>query len=386
MRDHGPAFDAYSGIFRLQLTEFKFALSTSDDTDLDTWVERNGEGGVFRAKLDDLLLMLAWASSLEKYDIPSRFVEEIGHIVEQYSRMVPTKRQNLPGKDTQAFEGHRIWGTNRQHPFHRAWRRRESKHPPNLLCDLVCSFIDLECLSPASLGRLKQQNSTSGPNLLLVAAISFRSELVEQLLLEGRSPKEMVLMEPIQLAVNNFRVQPITIPAQTVSQSVWLIFLFNAVEEFLWKGDAHFSDSRCFEEFLKYNVHGDVLFVLRIFPPFKEMKDAGYHHDHWGNERESDDRVVFDLLEYLEVVKPTNLEAIRTRLSCRTGPENQHEVTLISGPSIIHRHGDLSKALEAADEKRLAGSSTYPRGQYLCLESVVIPSERLDAPFAYRVT
>ncbi|KAJ5392186.1 hypothetical protein N7509_007676 [Penicillium cosmopolitanum] len=360
LRDHGPAFDAYSGIFRLQLTEFKFALSTSDDTDLETWVERAGEGGVLRAKLDDLLLMLAWANSIGKYDIPSRFLEEIGHIVEEYSRMVRTRRQDLPENNTQAFKGHRIWGTNRQHSFHRAWRRRESQHPPDLLCDLVYCFIDLQCLSSASLGRLKQQNSTSGPNLLLVAAISFRSELVEQLLLEGRSPKEMVLMEPIRPAANDFRVQPITIPAKTVSQSVWLIFLFNAVEQFIWRGYADVSDGRCFEEFLKYNVHGDVLFVLRIFPPSKEMKDAGYHHDPWGNERESDDRVVFDLLEYLEVAKPTNLKAIRTRLSCRTGPENQHEVTLISGPPIIHRHGDLSKALAAADEKRLTDSSIYP--------------------------
>ncbi|CAI7579545.1 unnamed protein product [Penicillium pancosmium] len=132
MRDHGPEFDAYSGIFRLQLTEFKFALSTSDDTDLDTWVECAGEAGVLRAKLDDLLLMLAWASSIEKYDIPSRFIEEIGHIVDEYSRMVHTRRQDLPENDIQAFKGHRIWDTNCQHPFHRAWRRRESKHPPDL--------------------------------------------------------------------------------------------------------------------------------------------------------------------------------------------------------------------------------------------------------------
>ena len=45
---------------------------------------------------------------------------------------------------------------------------------------------------------LKQQNLISGPNLLLAAAKSANLEVVQQLLYEGRTPSEMVPMEPIR--------------------------------------------------------------------------------------------------------------------------------------------------------------------------------------------
>ncbi|KAL4864786.1 hypothetical protein BDV12DRAFT_200774 [Aspergillus spectabilis] len=237
--------------------------------------------------------------------------------------------------------------------------------------------------------HLKQQNVISGPNLLLAAARSNDLELVQHLLHEGRTPKEMVPLEPICSFDRNWE-DSTTIPASQAANSVWLIFLYCFVEKFFLgalTGDAKAQCIGCLNEFLQYNVDRDARFVARIFPSFgdidKQVDDKREPWEEmWEDKGEADERVVLDLVEFLELVGASNMEALSEKLKAQEG---QLEVTPICGPTIVHQRGSLSKTLEAIVA---AGkfSRTRAYGLCLCLESVITSSERLDIPFAFRIS
>lgn len=91
-----------------------------------------------------------------------------------------------------------------------------------------------QSLSPDLMRLLKQQNLISGPNLLLAAAKSANLEVVQQLLYEGRTPSEMVPMEPIRPFDSDMK-EMTTIPPSQATNSVWLIFLYELVRIFFVK-------------------------------------------------------------------------------------------------------------------------------------------------------
>jgi hypothetical protein len=319
------------------------------------------------------------------YYVPSRFFEEASHIVQHHTQTVESRTQVLPRSEIPEPKGH-IWGENLQR-IGCVWRsRRESNHSPDFLCEVVYRGLH-QFLSPDLMSRLKQQNSTSGPNLLLTAATGCKSlEFVQDLLHEGRTPQEMVPMEPIRpLDRSNFESST-TIPAPQATVSVWSIFLYCFIEDYFLAGCTSDPKNRCLEEFLQYDVDRDVLFVVRIFAssdkPNEPVDDDLAPKENSG---ELDERVAFEWLEFLELVEPSNTETLRMKLSSKGTREDPLEVTPISGPPIPYQRGSLSKALEAIVA---AGniSRHFAFGPHLCLESVITPSERLDVPFGFRIT
>ncbi|CAI7632139.1 unnamed protein product [Penicillium glandicola] len=384
MRARIPDFDVYSGIFRLLLAEFKFALSTLHDTKPRIWAI-GGEGGTLRMALHMLFTVMCAAHEYCGYNVPSRFFEEASHIVQHHTQTVESITQVLPRNEIPEPQGH-IWGENLQR-IGCEWRSlRESNHSPDFLCEVVYRGLH-QFLSPDLMKRLKQQNSTSGPNLLLTAATRSKSlEFVQDLLHEGRTPREMVPMEPIRpLDRSNFESST-TIPAPQATLSVWLIFLYCLIEDYFLAGCTSDPENRCLEEFLEYNVDRNVLFVVRIFASPDESKEPA--DDDLAPEKKSselDERVAFELLEFLELVEPSNIETLRMKLSGGKTREDPLEVTPISGPPIPYQPGSLSKALEAIVAAGNIGQD-FAFGPYLCLESVITPSERLNVPFSFRIT
>ncbi|KAJ5648618.1 hypothetical protein N7490_004990 [Penicillium lividum] len=188
-------------------------------------------------------------------------------------------------------------------------------------------------------------------------------------------------MEPIRPLDSSDFESSTTIPAPQATVSVWLIFLYCFIEDYFWAGCTSDPENRCLEEFLgQYNVDRDVLFVVRVLTSSDEPNEPA--DDELAPEKNSgelDERVAFELLEFLELVEPSNIETLRMKLSTKGTREDPLEVTPISGPPIPYQRGSLSKALEAIVA---AGGvdQDFAFGRHLCLESVIIPSERLNVP------
>lgn len=380
MRARMPDFDIYSGIFRLLLAEFKFALPTLHDTKPRVWAI-GGEGGPLRKALRELFTVMNTAHEFCGYNELSSFLEEASQIVRHHTHTVESSTQILPRNDIPEPKGH-IWGVNLQRIGDEWCTQRESNHSPDFLCEIVNRHLH-QHLSPDLMSSLKQQNSISGPNLLLVAATRSDSlEIVTDLLHEGRTPREMVPMEPIRPLDRSNPESSTTIPAPQATISVWLIFLYNFTENYLLHGGTRDIENRRLEEFLQYDVDRDVLFVVRIFEQ-NELADDDPTPEKKGGK--SPERVAFDLRELLELMEPPNIETLRLKLVSREIREDPLEVRPSSGPPILHHQGSLSKTLEAI--VATGKISPYVRfGNNLCLESVITPSERLDAPFAFRIT
>ncbi|KAJ6190241.1 hypothetical protein N7519_000262 [Penicillium mononematosum] len=377
MRARIPDFDVYSGIFRLLLAEFKFALFTREDMQPAHW-EKDGP---LRMALDTLFSVMCAAHAHCGYNVPSRFLEEANRIVQHHTQTVVSRRKVLPGNEIPEPEGH-IFGRK----FERIGRQwltlKSSNHSPDYLCEVVQRGLE-QFLSPDLMSLLKHQNSISGPNLLLAAAAMKVTsvEFVRELLREGRTPREMVTMEPIH-AID--RAEPI--PATQATVSVWLMFLYCVVEHYLLARSITDAENGCLEEFLQYDVDRDVLFVVRIFASSDKPNEPA--DDDQAPERKSgelDEIVAFDLLEFLELVEPSKMKSLRMKLSSNGTRSDRHEVMPISGPPIAYRRGSLSKALRSivAPDNSIVDLGFL---SHLCLESVITPSERLDVPFAFRIS
>lgn len=141
----------------------------------------------------------------------------------------------------------------------------------------------------------------------------------------------------------------------------------------------------CLEEFLKCNIDPHVRFIVRMFPSFGEIDKPRTDKEAIEDKGETDERVVFDLLEFLEWVGPSNMEALRGKFFDKGVQGGQTEVKPICGPTVIHKRGSLSNALRTTVA---AGQFSRSRGYVpcLCLESVITSLERLDTPFAFRVS
>lgn len=135
--------------------------------------------------------------------MPLRFLEA-SHIVQHHTQTVELSTQVLPTNKFPGPKGH-IWGRNFQHVGRQWFTRRDSNHSPDFLCEVVCRDLD-RFLSPDLMGHFRQQNSTSASNLLLVATRAKSFKFVQQLLHEGRTPGEMVPIEPIRLTEQTPRI------------------------------------------------------------------------------------------------------------------------------------------------------------------------------------
>lgn len=262
------------------------------------------EDGPLRMALDTLFRVMYAAHAHCGYNVPSRFLEAASRIVQHHTQTVVSRRKVLPGDEIPEPEGH-IFGQK----FERIGRQwltlKASNHSPDFLCEVAQHGLE-RFLSPDLMSLLKHQNSISGPNLLLAAAMQLTSvEFVRELPREGRTPREKVTMEPIP-AIGRAE----TIPATQATVPVWLMFLYCFVEHYSLARSVTEAENGCLEEFLQYDVDRDVLFVVR---PASSDKPNEAVDDDQVSERKSgelDESVVFDLLEFLELVEPSNIETL----------------------------------------------------------------------------
>ncbi|KAJ5530221.1 hypothetical protein N7527_003614 [Penicillium freii] len=111
-----------------------------------------------------------------------------------------------------------------------------------------------------------------------------------------------VPMEPIRSFDRNDTENSPTISAPKSIVSVWLIFLYGLVEGYILGSPTDDSEYRCLEEFLNQDVDQDVRFVGNF--AFSETnKPAENDQNLREDSGESDERVVFDLVESLELGK-----------------------------------------------------------------------------------
>ncbi|KAJ5267386.1 hypothetical protein N7478_010194 [Penicillium angulare] len=245
--------------------------------------------------------------------------------------------------------------------------------------------------SPDLITALKKQNSISGPNILLTSTRhSGDVDFIRELLRDGRSPLEKIRMEPIRPFDRVDREAWTTIPAPQAEVSLWLLFLYGLVEDYILKGRADKKESECLEEFLKCDVDCDVFFIVRILNLSKRKKkpaDDDEKYEESGENVNPDELVAFKLVEFLELMRPSNLDGLLKQISSLRKPAqyDRSEVTRPSGCSVPYKRGTLAKTLEdivATGKKH----RHFGFGVSLCVESVITPSERLDVPFAFRMT
>jgi hypothetical protein len=91
----------------------------------------------------------------------------------------------------------------------------------------------------------------------------------------------------------------------------------------------------CLDEFLQYDVDRDVLFVVRVLPSFgeaaEELDDTRALWEDMLDKGETDERLAFDLVEFLDLVGPSNRESVSEKLKAQKG---ETEVTPVCGPSL----------------------------------------------------
>ena len=118
---------------------------------------------------DRLFRVMCAAHAHCGYNVPSRFLEAASRIVQHHTQTVVSRRKVLPGDEIPEPEGH-IFGQK----FERIGRQwltlKASNHSPDFLCEVVQHGLE-RFLSPDLMSLLKHQNSISGPNLLLAAAM-----------------------------------------------------------------------------------------------------------------------------------------------------------------------------------------------------------------------
>jgi hypothetical protein len=101
MRARIPDFDVCSGVLRLLLAEFKFALFTLHDTKPRVWAI-GGEGGPLRKAPHVLFTVMCAAHENYGYDVPSRFFEEASHIVQHHTQTVGLGQKFSPETRSQS--------------------------------------------------------------------------------------------------------------------------------------------------------------------------------------------------------------------------------------------------------------------------------------------
>jgi hypothetical protein len=208
-------FDVLSRILRLLLAELKFALPTLHDNRPRVHGVHGVQGGTIMNAVHRLFTVMGGAHGNCGYDVPSQLLEEASHIVQHHSETAEGRTQLLAADNIPDVKGH-LWGGNLQ-CIGTAWfTLRESNHSPDFLCEVVYRGL-YQLLSPDLMSHLKEQSTTSGTNLLLVAARSRKLGLVQELLREGRTPKEMVLMEPVYPFGRNWEELPAVLPSQATS-------------------------------------------------------------------------------------------------------------------------------------------------------------------------
>lgn len=351
MQSRVPEFNDHVGIIRLLLADFKFARPSKEDL-----IPKSARyAGPIRAQLELIFNAIKFAERAGKTDVIPGFLEQAEKIVAGHAQ--PTKP--FDGQDYEhkgCLRGQNIQVTL-DYPWHNL--KESEDHQPCFLCQTLGGGL-YSYLAPHLLSRLKKENSVSGPNLLLVASWADEVDLVRDLLREGRSPKEMVAMEKMFSPLANQVSGTIVTPKGPIS--VWLLYLYDYACELLL--ERYSKKALVLESFLDSGADGDVEFIIRKRSLSEDDTTAI-------NNTEPQETYTIDLLELLELMESPNLDDIRGKLISRSPNSNRRD-----------SFERVCKSL-MTDKK---GEAPFSLLDELYVESIVIPTERLDLPFSYRLT
>lgn len=352
MQSRVPEFNDHVGIIRLLLADFKFARPSKADL-----IPRlTPYTPPIRTQLELIFTALHYAEKAGKINVIPGFLEQAEKIVAGHSQPA----EPLDGQDYKN-KGY-LRGQNLEAADDRWLRFEESEgHQPCFLSQTLDRGL-YSYLPPHLLGRLKKENSVSGPNLLLVASRSDEVDLVRDLLREGRSPKEMVAMEKIFSPLANQVFGAIVTPKGPTS--VWLLYLYIYARAFLIQN--YSRTSLVLESFLDSGADRHAEFIIK-----KRLHSLSVDPTTANKNTELQETYTIDLLDLLELMKLPNLDDIRGKLISRS-PNSD-------------RRGSFERVCESVmTEKK--GEALFGLLDDFYVESIVTPTERLDLPFSHRVT
>lgn len=346
MRSRVPEFDAQVGIIQLLLADYKFARPTNEDL----IPQSNAFHSPIRSQFVFLCHCLSKVGQSGKTDILPGFLEQAFEVTTFHAQPADfVDEQQHQYRNTRY-----LLGQAREVDHHGiGYHTRQSNHPPCFLCETMESEL-CSHLPPRLLARLKQENLTSGPNLLLVAATQDQVGLVGELLLEGRSPLEMVAMERMDSRLTNEVSETIATPKGFAS--VWLLLMYDYARIFFAGWPTSEAQVLILKSFLDWGTDPDVEFILREQMPRGDSRDNLALKE----SPESPTSYILNLLELSEIIAPPNLDVIRPKLISRSPNTDRRDL------------------FDHVYRKEKPHSAFY-------IESIVTPTERLDIPFRYRV-
>ncbi|KAJ6112177.1 hypothetical protein N7523_008238 [Penicillium sp. IBT 18751x] len=338
MQRRVPEFDVRASIFCLLLADYKFACPTLGDMHPHRYLH----GPPIRRQLDDLFRFMVGAKGSDQTDMLPGFLEQTYDVTNVHTQ--PAKFFGGKQYIKSFYLRGQVFGTLDRNDYLNVM---EVHYPLCFLCAIV--KLGLHSHLPSHLlARLKKENLLSGPNVLLVAAINNQKDFVEELLREGRSPEEMVVLgqKPSSIASEVSEISET--PARLAS--VGLLFIHQYAADLVRGFPKSEVKPLILQTFLDWGTDPDVEFTISEGP------------DQNGRRGENPQRLfTLNLRELMELTAPSNLEAIRSKLSSM---------------SLNTDRRDLFKRAV----KRNPALATF------CLESSVTPTERLVVPFCHRIT
>lgn len=358
MRSRVPNVDVHGDILRLSFAQFKFAPPTAPYFGCNEW-----EDHLDSAIKDHVLILLTilYFAIRDGYAIPAHLFENIYNVFQGHAQPAANTDTGQSCHSKCRLEGDK--GENLPMSFN--WRPIPLKsYHPFCFLDQMIGYGFYGFLSTELKDRLRQQCGLSSPNLLLDACTTNQNaDLVRELLSEGRSPTEMVHIEHLSVPSNsNHNLNESKKEGNAFS--VWMLFLYHTACHATVTASQF--DASFLEMFLQFDVERDVVFIMRNIRRGHDNADSG-------------EEFTVSLLELTEVTNPQNAGTIRSIFQKEAALEGRTNSELGSLCSSSPPESTFARYCEKIDDpvKMLRGCT---------IDSVFTSSERLDRPFAYKIS
>lgn len=353
-------FDIKFATIRLLLTQLKHARARPADL-----VPSPGVLCESRTLMYQYESTFDWMSAISRagYAIPSQYLEEFGNVRDDYTYIQHPESQGVR------------WGTKMVTIYFVNLAR--SGRLLSYLCWLLQYGLEHHLL-PSTLGNLElkaesqhtnnnnnNNNINIGDaNLLLTAAICYRTDFVRRLIRKGRTPAENM-----DVYLSDFRRSG---PPRVHRTTVWIVFLWYLVDTLLNSIDDAKLPCLVLEDFLDCRgLCCDVLFVIRSRQVERKAKGESSLIDN------PPKTYSISLLEAVELRTPPNVETLRTKLReknpwwCRN--QLGAKLTPWSGVRSGREYFNLK-------HRGLPTKDVHSKSD-LYLDSIITKTNRLDAPF-----
>ncbi|KAJ5668536.1 uncharacterized protein N7477_007106 [Penicillium maclennaniae] len=248
MQRRVPEFDVRVGIFRLLLADYQFACPTWEDIHPQRYLY----SPPIRRQLDALFRFIVGAKGSGQIDMLPGFLEQAYDVTTVHTQ--PAKLFDGKQYKKSLYLRGQVFGTLDRNDY------------LNVMELGLHSY-----LPPRLLARLKKENLSSGPNVLLVAALNNRKDFVEELLREGRSPQEMVVLEQIDSSIASEVSEISATPARLAS--VGLLFIHQYAADLVRGFPQSEIQPLILQTFLDWGTDPDVEFTISEGPDQNDWQE-----------------------------------------------------------------------------------------------------------------